>query len=338
MAIPMPCKLRFILQLFRLSFGIASSLQLLAMTFRNSKEPIKPNMKYIFVYPLISAILAALYRIGCESFIRYFGDYSLAMAITINISGGLFLFLFIPNKKRSIKKIPPKDFLLLFIASFFAFGLSYLLLYKAIDLIGASKVSFLAQAECVFIIVLSILLLKEKLKLREFLGFFVISSGILLLNFNTSLFSFSFGFGEIYALSTYLAFAIGVITISKLVKKYDPIYLTSLEMILGGIILSLFLIANPVSIQLSLILLLFPLGFILSLAWLAYNLGLKNIGASKTAIIYSLQSFFTLTFSYYAMKIFPSLGLKIPTDLPTFLAAGVIMFLGIVILETGKQK
>lgn len=295
-------------------------------------------MKYIFIYPLISAILAALYRIGSESFIRHFGDHSLVMAITINISGGFLLFLLIPDKKRNIKKMPQKDLLLLFIASFFAFGLSYLLLYKAIDLIGASKISFLAQVETAFIIILSALFLKEKLKLRELWGFFVVSLGIFLLNFDTSLFSLSLGIGEIYALSTYLAIAIGVITISKLVKKYDLIYLTASEMLLGGTILSLFLIANPVSINLSLILLLLPLGFIVALAWLTYNLGLKHIGTSKNAIIYSLQSFFTLTFSYYAMKIFPSLGLKIPTDLPTFLAAGVIMFLGIVILETGKQK
>lgn len=295
-------------------------------------------MKYIFIYPLISAILAALYGIGFESFIRYFKNNSLAISVIINISGGIFLLLLVPNKKENIKKIPTKDLSMMFSASFFAFGPSYLLYYKAMDLIGSSKVSFLAQSETVFVVVLSILFLKEKLKPREFLGFFVVLSGILMLNFDVSIFSFSFGIGEIYTLSTYLALAIGVIIISKLVKKYDLAYLTSLEMILGGIISYLFLIANPASIQFSLILLLLPFGFTVALAWLAYNLGLKHIGTSKTAIIYSLQSFFTLMFSYYAMKILPSLELKIPTDLPTFLAAGIIMFLGIVILETGKEK
>lgn len=295
-------------------------------------------MKYIFIYPLISAILAALYGIGFESFIRYFGNNPLAISAIINISGGIFLLLLVPNKKENIKKIPNKDLLMMLAASFFAFGPSCLLYYKAIDLIGSSKVSFLAQSETVFIVALSILFLKEKLKPREFLGFFVVLSGILLLNFDASIFSFSLGIGEICALSTYLALAVGVVIISKLVKKYDLIYLTGLEMVFGGIISCLFLIANPVSIQLSLILLLLPFGFTLALAWLAYNLGLKHIGTSKTAIIYSLQSFFTLMFSYYAMKILPFLGLKIPTDLPTFLAAGVIMFAGIVILETGKEK
>lgn len=297
-------------------------------------------MKYIFIYPLISAILAALYGIGFESFIRYFENNSLAISAIINISGGIFLLLLVPNKKENIKKIPAKDLLMMFAASFFAFGPSYLLYYKAMDLIGSSKVSFLAQSETAFVVVLSILFLKEKFKPREFFGFFVVLSGILLLNFDASLFSFSFGIGEICALFTYLALAIGVVIISKLVKKYDLIYLTGLEMIFGGIISCLFLIANPVSIRLPLplILLLFPLGFTVALAWLAYILGLKNIGTSKTAIIYSSQSFFTLMFSYYAMKILPSLGLKIPTDLPTFLAAGVIMFAGIVILETGKEK
>lgn len=295
-------------------------------------------MKYLFVFPLISAILAALYGIGFESFIRHAENNSLAISAIINISGGIFLLLLVPNKKENIKKIPAKDLLMMLSASFFAFGPSYLLYYKAMDLIGSSKVSFLAQSETVFIVILSILFLKEKLRLREFLGFLVVSLGILLLNFNASIFSFSFDIGEICALFTYLALAIGVIIISKLVKKYDLIYLTGLEMIFGGIISYLFSIVNPVSIQLSLILLLFPLGFIVALAWLTYNLGLKNIGTSKTAIIYSLQSFFTLMFSYYAMKIFPSLSLKIPADLPTFLFAGIIMFLGIVILETGKQK
>lgn len=296
-------------------------------------------MKYIFIFPLISAILAALYGIGFELFIRYFGNNPLVISVIVNISGGIFLLLFISNKKENIKKIPVKDLLMILVASFFAFGPSCLLYYKAMDMIGSSKVSFLAQSETVFVVALSILFLKEKLRPREFLGFFIVFSGILMLNFDASIFSFSFGIGEIYTLLTYLALAVGVVIISKLVKKYDLIYLTSLEMIFGGIISCLFLAANPVSIKLSSTLFLFfPLGFILALAWLAYNLGLKKIGTSKTAIIYSLQSLFTLVFSYYAMKILPVLGLKIPTDLPTFLAAGVIMFAGIVILETGKEK
>ena len=118
--------------------------------------------KYSFMPSLISAILIGIYHIGAESFIRFFGDHLLIMAVVINISGGIFLFILIPNKKEIIKKMPGKDLLSLFVASFFAFGLAYLCLYKSIDLIGSIKVSFLIQIEAVFIIILAILFLKER--------------------------------------------------------------------------------------------------------------------------------------------------------------------------------
>ncbi|MCK4891543.1 MAG: DMT family transporter [Candidatus Pacebacteria bacterium] len=294
--------------------------------------------KYSFMPSLISAILIGIYHIGAESFIRFFGDHLLIMAVVINISGGIFLFLLIPNKKEIIKKMPGKDLLSLFVASFFAFGLAYLCLYKSIDLIGSIKVSFLIQIEAVFIIILAILFLKERFKLIEFFGLLVVLLGILLLNFANSLLSFSIGVGEIYTLLAALSFAIGIIIISKLVKKYSLTYLTSIEMIFGGIILSLFLIADPIAIKPLFILLLLPIGFILAMGWLTYNLGVKYVGAAKNAIIFSSQSFFTLVFSYFICNLIPSLGITIPSNIPFVLLGGAIIFGGIVILELSKTK
>lgn len=294
--------------------------------------------KYSFMPSLISAILIGIYHIGAESFIRFFGDHLLIMAVVINISGGIFLFILIPNKKEIIKKMPGKDLLSLFVASFFAFGLAYLCLYKSIDLIGSIKVSFLIQIEAVFIIILAILFLKERFKLIEFFGLLVVLLGILLLNFANSLLSFSIGVGEIYTLLAALSFAIGIIIISKLVKKYSLTYLTSIEMIFGGIILSLFLIADPIAIKPLFILLLLPIGFILAMGWLTYNLGVKYVGAAKNAIIFSSQSFFTLVFSYFICNLIPSLGITIPSNIPFVLLGGAIIFGGIVILELSKTK
>ncbi|MCK4428993.1 MAG: DMT family transporter [Candidatus Aenigmarchaeota archaeon] len=295
-------------------------------------------MKYDFIFPLIAAILAGAYFIGSEIFIRYFGEQVLIMAIIINFSGGICLGLFIKGKKKKLKKMPKKDIISLVICSIFIFGLAMVFFYKSINLIGSAKSGFLAQVEPLFIALLAVLFLKEKFNLKELPGLLLIFFGAVLLNFNWSSVSLSFGLGEIYAILTALMFSVGIIISSGLIKKYGASLVTCIEMIFGGCLLSLFLIISTVSINIYAIICLIPLGFIYALCWLFYNTGIKTAGASKTSIIYSTKAFFILIFSYLITTFASSLNVKIPLNIIPFLIGGIMIFFGIFILEKYKLK
>ncbi|MCK5283164.1 MAG: DMT family transporter [Nanoarchaeota archaeon] len=295
-------------------------------------------MKHDFIFPFIAPVLGALYFIGSEAFIRYFGDYSLFMAVIITLSGGIFLLLFVKDRKASLRNISNKDMFLLFVASIFSCGISYLFLYRSINLIGSSKCSFLSQIEPVFIFILSILFLKERFNLKEVVGLFTILGGVLLLNFDISLIYLSIGAGDIYAVLSALMFAIGIIIISKLLRKYNALLITSLEMIIGGLVLSPFLLISQLNFEIILIFSLIIIGCILSLTWLTYNLGLKKFGTSKTAIIYSTKSFFVLLISYLLVKYVPLSDMKIPINLASLIVGGIIITAGMIILQMNKPR
>ncbi len=295
-------------------------------------------MKHDFIFPLIAAILAGVYFIGSEIFIRYFGEQVFIMAITINFSGGICLWLFVKDRRKKLKKMPKKDIIYLSLCSIFLFVLARVFFYKSINLIGSAKSGFLAQIEPLFIVLLAVLFLKDKFNQKEILGLLTVFFGAVLLNFNLSSISLSFGLGEIYAILTALMFAIGIIISSGLIKKYGASIITSIEMIFGGCLLSLFLIISPVSVNMHIIPYLIPLGVISALCWLFYNTGIKTAGASETSIIYSTKAFFVLVLSFLITGLIPSMNIKLPLSIIPFLIGGIMIFLGIFILEKYKPK
>jgi drug/metabolite transporter (DMT)-like permease len=296
-------------------------------------------MKLKYVFPMLAAMFAGLYFISAEAFMRYFGDSPLVMAIIINLAGGIFLLSFAKDRKKTLQKMPKKDILKLFIGSVLAFGVAYLLFYKAISLIGSSKVSFMTQSEPIFVFVLATIILGERFKIKELVGLIMILFGVMFLNLDISLISLSLGMGELYALGAALMFALCIIIVSKLINKYkNTLLLTGLEMIFGGLSLCVFLFIHPVEFKIVWILPLLIFGLFFALSWLTYNLGIQKIGASKTAIMYSSKSVFTLSFSFLSVKFFPSLGLKIPLSLLSFLIGGSIIIVGVVLLKMFKSS
>jgi len=123
-----------------------------------------------------------------------------------------------------------------------------------------------------------------------------------------------------------------------LMADKNTLLLTGLEMVFGGLSLCTFLFIHPVEFNIVWILPLLILGLFFALSWLTYNLGIQKIGASKTAIMYSSKSVFTLSFSFLSVKFFPSLGLKIPLSLLSFLIGGSIIIIGVVLLKMFKSS
>jgi hypothetical protein len=115
---------------------------------------------------------------------------------------------------------------------------------------------------------------------------------------------------------------------------------TGLALVLGGLFLTPLI---PVTISsaelggaaLGVIVL---MGLLRGLAWLIYNTGLKHIGASRSAIIFISFAFFTVMLQAGVAKFEPMLGLKLPANLPAALIGGVLIALGIVILQTDRAQ
>lgn len=290
-------------------------------------------MKNPFFFPILSAALAGLYFISTESFIRYFGDLALAMTAVITVSGGLFL---LPFTKKA-KGIRLKQMIKILLGSVTIYALPYFLLFKAIKLAGSSKVAFLSQTELVFIVILAAIFLKETVRAAQAGGIALVLAGAMAMNFDPGMGGLSLGMGELYAVLVALSFATGITIISDVIKEHDPILITALQMLCGGLILTPFIAGGNHGLTAGTAAVLVPVGILLALTWLTYNMGLKKMGSSKTSLIYSTKSFFTFVIGYAAAALMPGLGLKIPRNTIPFLTGGVLIFLGIIIYETCRH-
>lgn len=285
------------------------------------------------MYPLFAAIMAGLFYIWSESFLRAFQGKSILLAVLVNILGWIFLLLLNLKKIPSLK-IKRNDVIRLIVSGIIGFAGWYFFLYKWIDMIGGSKTAFLSQVEPIFIILLSIFFLKEKVKLKDVTSIILIMTGVYVLIGTQIVFSP----WSIYAMLAGVMFAIWIVTISPVIKKYNNILITWLQMIIGWLSLSFLAKGWIENISIPQILIIIGLGIVIGLSRLFYNTGIKKIGAYKTSVIYTSKSFIIFTISLLVVTAYPLMKLKIPENIYTFIFGGILMCLWIILLNIKRIK
>lgn len=298
--------------------------------------------KYI-LYPFLCAFFSALTLLLQEVALQKYSIQPIVFAFFISTIGGIFLFLFVGDKKDFIKHIVINHPLLFLSASFFTYCLSFIFAFYSITSIGATKVSFALQLETLFIILFSFLLLKEKINLRKCIAASLILFGGFLLNFSFLDFHFALTGGDIFAILSALSFSIGIILTTKLLHNYHALSVTGAGMLAGGVFLFAFILlfypflfyfnyfsySNYFSFyNFYIILFIFIIGLLEGFIWLLYNKGLEFVGASLTSIIFSTIPFFTLVFSFLFNLLLISDFFLIPKNLFAIIFGGVLMFIG----------
>ncbi len=286
----------------------------------------------------IQAIILSIESVIVEFLTEIPGISSLLVAgISIPIAGAILLMaraVFL-NKELTVFK----SWKLLLSGSIFL-AAAVFLWYDSVTKVGASKEGLLAgPLETVVVLILAWFFLKEKLRKMQLIGVIIALSGFLATVLSSSLqlnlqLSTSLTFGDFEAIISAIAFAAGVIFMTKLVERHSSSEVSGASLLISGLILTAILILCPSStlhpgVKDFIFLALFSL---VPLAGaLLYVVGLNRIGASLTSTIASSNILFTLFFQL----LFRGIGIRtnIPENILLAVVGGALGVFGIYLIH-----
>lgn len=270
-------------------------------------------------------------------------------AFSIAISGTLLLLILKFVYKRQIPLFSSfKDFVP---ASIFL-SAGVFTWYDAVSRVGASKESLLAgPIEIIAVLFLARIFLYEKLNRKQLSGVGIALVGfiiVLLSDHNISnngiinvtlieveTLNFSITFGDIEAIISAISFALAVFFLAKLSKKYSPLEISGMCLLLSGIILSIVMLIFTPEMSVNLFMSYWYIFIIFSLlplfGTICYVEGIKRIGASLTATIASSRILLTLIIQILLTNI----GIRntLPDNVLLALIGGILGITGIIIIH-----
>ena len=270
-------------------------------------------------------------------------------AFSIAISGTLLLLILKFVYKRQIPLFSSfKDFVP---ASIFL-SAGVFTWYDAVSRVGASKESLLAgPIEIIVVLFLARIFLYEKLNRKQLSGVGIALVGfiiVLLSDHNISnngiinvtlieveTLNFSITFGDIEAIISAISFALAVFFLAKLSKKYSPLEISGMCLLLSGIILIIVMLIFTPEMSVNLFMSYWYIFIIFSLlplfGTICYVEGIKRIGASLTATIASSRILLTLIIQILLTNI----GIRntLPDNVLLALIGGILGITGIIIIH-----
>ena len=270
-------------------------------------------------------------------------------AFSIAISGTLLLLILKFVYKRQIPLFCSfKDFVP---ASIFL-SAGVFTWYDAVSRVGASKESLLAgPIEIIVVLFLARIFLYEKLNRKQLSGVGIALVGfiiVLLSDHNISnngiinvtiieveTINSSITFGDIEAIISAISFAIAVFFLAKLSKKYSPLEISGMCLLLSGLILIIVMLIFTPEMSVNLFMSYWYIFIIFSLlplfGTICYVEGIKRIGASLTATIASSRILLTLIIQILLTNI----GIRntLPDNVLLALIGGILGITGIIIIH-----
>ncbi|MGP8542208.1 EamA family transporter [Pseudomonas protegens] len=131
-------------------------------------------------WALLSAIFAALTAIFAKVGIEKVNSDFATLLRTVVVLVSLALILYATGQYQSLGSISPKSYLFLLLSGL-ATGASWLCYFRALKLGPASLVAPVDKLSVVFVAIIGVCLLGEKLDLRQWSGIGLITAGVVLL-------------------------------------------------------------------------------------------------------------------------------------------------------------
>jgi len=206
--------------------------------------------------------------------------------------------------------------------------------FKAIHSVeNPSIVSFLNNMSPVFVVILGVLFLKEKINLQEFLGIIIALSGTFLISYKggTRL-QDMFIDGSEYALLSMFIFAFNTILLKKYVRRLSPVVLTINRVIFLTTFFFIYLLLSgepfliPRKAFYNVLIGSFLGPFLTVIASLN---ALKYIEVSKKSILGTTKGFFVMIGSYLFFGNFPT---------QTQIIGGILTIIGAILIITGRMQ
>lgn len=310
-----------------------------------------PDTRY-GLYAIISASTASASFILTEIALGFYVLPAPLLAMYSNAVGGLFLLT--PALRQGTgfwRGWPAGDWVRLIAASIALYVAGMVVVFIGMAMIGASKSALISRLEALFVVGLAVLILGERWSTRRWLASFIALAGTLMVNFDPQAWQLTLGLGEVLILMAAFVFAVGIIVIKPLLDRHDGQLLTGSAMLVAAVFLvpiCFFLDVLPGQAELGaaaagetapagpawlVVATLVAMSLLRGVSWSTYNIAMRYIGASRCAILFLTTVFFTLALQVTVDAIAPGLGLLVPPNLLPAVAGGVLIVLGIVILQ-----
>lgn len=167
---------------------------------------------------------------------------------TLSLCAGRGFILGIGSFER-VKKLSGKDLAKMTTLGIVGGSIPFLLFFAGLKIGSAGMAAFIHKTLFIWVSILAIIFLKEKFSFWQILSFLMLFTGVLYLGGPKAL---SFGRGELLAFIATLFWSFETILVKKFLPKIDYKTAALGRMLLGGIIMSLFLILTGKLTNLSL--------------------------------------------------------------------------------------
>ena len=144
--------------------------------------------------------------------------------ILLRVIGGslLFFFTYLFFVKEKVKK---QDVFRLMLCGLFGVAINQLFFFEGLNLTTPINAAIIMTISPVLVIIISAILIKEKITIRKIIGIFlgIIGACVLILNSGDISFENNFFVGNILVLINATSYAVYLVLVKTLMKRYNPI-------------------------------------------------------------------------------------------------------------------
>ena len=207
-------------------------------------------------------------------------------------------------------------------ASLTGVTLLYTFQFYGVKYSSAAHGGVLVNTNVLFIVILSVIFLKEKLNFEKVVGIFSGFTGVFLI-ISPNL-SFYFNAGDTLILLSAFSWAIYSIIGKKLMEEYDAITITTYTFIIGTLAFIPFL-NFPEKISLKSWICILYLSILCSVfGYVAWYMALEKMEASKVAVYLNLIPLFSILLAFFILK---------EAIAPSIIAGAILIMVGIYLTE-----
>jgi drug/metabolite transporter (DMT)-like permease len=159
--------------------------------------------------------------------------------ILLRVSGAVFLFWILLFTQKT-KPIARADYGRFFAAGLFGVAVNQLFFFHGLNLSSAFNAGIIMALNPMMVVILSALIMKEKLSFQGYTGIAIGAIGAILLTFSSGKLPGASPIGDLYLLINALSYALYLVFSKPLLQKYSPIQVITYVFSIGLILLLLF--------------------------------------------------------------------------------------------------
>ncbi len=233
-------------------------------------------------------------------------DYLTPSAFIFLRATGATVLFWIIHKLFVKEKVARKDFKLLILCALFGVALNQLFFFHGLSLTSSINSGIIMTLNPIMVVILSYVILKEKITWRKSVGIVIGASGAILLTLTGGSGADDSRLGDLFILINAASYAMYLVLVKSLMKKYAPLTVITWVFTFGSMFVMLFPLTMPeviatdfAAIPLDIWYIIFFV--IIGVTFMTYLLtvfGLKHVSPSVSSAYIYLQPVLVMFFAY----------------------------------------